>query len=86
MGWETISSFGSEVNSRAMITFCMLPPDSVEMTVSAFAPRTSNLAISEEANSFILAMFRMPRLAIGGRRWVAAMFSATDMLGPEPSS
>jgi hypothetical protein len=29
VGWATISSLGSPDSSRAMITFCWLPPDSV---------------------------------------------------------
>ena len=44
VGWATTSSFGSPVSSRAMITFCWLPPDSVEAATSGLGVRTSKRA------------------------------------------
>ena len=34
VGWATTSSLGSPVSSRAMMTFCWLPPDSVDAATS----------------------------------------------------
>src|SRR5574337_1002540 len=86
VGWETISSLGFDANSRAMMTFCILPPDSVEIVVSGAAPRTSNLAMRLRAKERMLLMDNQPNFAIGGVRWVAAMLSATLRPGPAPSS
>lgn len=86
VGWLTISSDGFVSNSRAMMTFCMLPPDSEEMMVSGAAPRTSYLSMSSSAIVFIAPMLRIGPEVTGGRKWVAAMFWAMVRPGPVPTS
>ena len=41
VGWATMSSRGSPDSSRAMITFCWLPPDSVATGAWMLGVRTS---------------------------------------------
>ena len=42
VGWATTRSFTSPVSSRAMMTFCWLPPDRVATGTSGLGARTSN--------------------------------------------
>ena len=46
VGWAIRSTAGSDSNSLAMTTFCMLPPDKVPTGVVVFAPRMSKVLIS----------------------------------------
>ena len=44
VGWAITSTGVSNENSRAMTTFCMLPPDIEPTVVSTPAPRISNFS------------------------------------------
>jgi hypothetical protein len=66
VGWAATSSAGSAENSRATITFCMLPPDSERIGASAPAARMSYFSINWVACVRSAAGERMPRRVKGG--------------------
>ncbi len=68
VGWAAISTFGSDEISRAMTTFCWLPPDSDEASVSTLPPRTSYSVSSPRARSSIFFGDSQPQRAMSGLR------------------
>ena len=53
VGWAATSASGLPEISRAMTTFCWLPPDSERASVVGVPPRTSNSVSSRLATSAI---------------------------------
>src|SRR5262245_15384039 len=54
VGWAAIRSLGSVSSSLARISFCWLPPDSVEAVTSTLRARMSNSFTSRVARSYLL--------------------------------
>ena len=67
VGCAAISTFGSSAISRAITTFCWLPPESDSASASHEPPRTSYSSSSGAARSFMRFGEIRPRLAIGAR-------------------
>ncbi len=59
VGWLAISTLCSRPTSRARMTFCWLPPDSVPAAVAADPVRMSNSSIRAAAFARIDGRFRL---------------------------
>jgi hypothetical protein len=66
VGWEAMNSRSGRESSRAITTFCWLPPDSVPAAAAADGVRTSNSPMRDLAFSTIFAGLMLMPLAKGG--------------------
>ena len=65
MGWWANSRLGLLAISRAMQTFCWLPPDSELASVPALPPRTSYSASRSRARALMRPMLSQPAVESG---------------------
>ena len=87
VGWAATSSFTLRVSSRAMMTFCWLPPERVPTVACGDDARTSNSAIRSLAACAIAAGRSASPDANGGwSYWSRIRFSATVKSRTSPST
>ena len=89
VGWSRTSSRRSRANSRAMTTFCWLPPDSVDALASADGVRMSNALIRSSAVSSIAGIVaqqaaRVRRAVVAGQDEVVGDAERQDQPEPVP--
>ena len=67
VGWETRRSFGLSSNSRPMISFCWLPPESDFADSYGIGGRTSKFSTISLMRLSIAVSFKKPPVETGGR-------------------
>src|SRR5471032_1963510 len=78
VGWPTSISFGCASTSRAITTFCWLPPESRPIRRSPFAGRTSKVFIKSAQRAAMALKFNRPQRCFSWSLYLWMVLSITE--------